>query len=124
MSKLHPHELATRFLTGSTTGELYQDTAMGKAAVPWNSERPDLGVHALASERMADRFGTTLANAAGYTKEAVQGAANMLRGGNFFDERGFSMSDIGANQAGLNKHEQENSRFRKKGLTLQGFIRG
>ncbi len=101
------HDFATRLLTGSYPDQLYDDAALGKSPIPWQSQRPDLSVHALASERLAQRTNPFLANFIGFGKEAAQGLGQAIQGNQFFGEHGFDEDDIQANQAGIERARRQ-----------------
>jgi hypothetical protein len=100
-------DLMVRLATGLTPAQLYEVAARGGSQVPWTPDRPDLAVHGLAAQLMAERLGPTVASLTGTAKETVQGVGSLLRGQGFYGEHGFDQNDLAANERGVSFAEDE-----------------
>ncbi|HLA82471.1 MAG TPA: hypothetical protein VJP78_12765 [Thermoleophilia bacterium] len=96
-------DMLLQALTGSTEAQLHDTSAMGGSVLPVGPGGEDIykATHALASQRISERFHPLMAEALGGAKELAQGGLSALRGGKFFGREAYDPADIEANYAGI-----------------------
>ena len=110
-----------KVLTGSTEQDLHDQAALGKSPITLTRDAGNLdkATHALASKRIARRFGSLPAQALGGAKELTQGVGSVLTGGSFFGPDAYDAADIEANFVGIDaaqREEDEATRSRRARL--------
>ncbi len=86
--------------TGLTEQELNAEAPDTQFAGLNIGQRPDLPVHALATQRATERFGAPIALGLGLGKETATGLFNLFEGKSFLGPTGFDVEDLRANLAG------------------------
>ena len=86
-------------LTGSNIEELTREAGESPfARLETGSSEP---AHALASQRIAERFGVPISQAVGLANELLTGGAALAAGEDFFSPTGFDIKDLAVNQLGI-----------------------
>ena len=113
-----------KVLTGSTEQDLHDQAALGKSpiALARDAGNLDKATHALASQRIARRFGSLPAQALGGAKELTQGVGSVLGGGSFFGPDAYDPADIEANFAGIDAAQREDEAARSRRARLEAMF--
>ena len=111
-------------LTGSSEQQLHDESAMGRSPIALlpDARNLDKATHALASKRIARRFGSLPAQALGGAKELAQGAGSVLAGGSFFGPNAYDAADIEANFAGIDAAQREDEAARSRRARLEAMF--
>ena len=96
-------DILLKAVTGSDEQTMLDDATFGRSAVKVapDGSNIDKGLHAVASQKTAERWGPMIAEILGNSKELGQGALSAVQGKGFFGKNAYDPEDIEANMAGI-----------------------